>query len=105
MTTGKARRFNDLPGGHNYRLTQYDYQAYILPHQVMTQKKRFRDLAEFFEQTGRTQEELAATLGVSQSHLSLIARGLRRPSLRLGLEIEKQTGVPVESLVTERVAS
>lgn len=71
----------------------------------MTQRKRFRDLAEFFEVTGRTQEDVAEALGISQSHLSLIARGLRRPSLRLGLDIERQTGVPVESLVSREGAA
>lgn len=72
-----------------------------LPLVVMTHKKsahRYRDLGEFFKGTGRTQEDVAATLGISQSHLSLIARGLRNPSLSLALEIERETGVPVESL-------
>lgn len=68
----------------------------------MTQRKtRYRDLADFFDKTGRTQEDVAAQLGISQSYLSLIARGLRTPLLPLALEIERETGVPVESLVTE----
>lgn len=64
----------------------------------MTHRKTYRSLAEYFQATGITQEELAAKLGVSQSYMSLLAKGSRRPSLPLGLAIERETGVPVEAL-------
>lgn len=42
-----------------------------------------------------TQEWLAAQLGISKSHMSMILSGQRRPSLTLALKLEELTGVPV----------
>lgn len=63
-------------------------------------------LAEFFKRKGApTQDAIAKRLGITPAYVSFIAAGKRQPSLRLALEIESVTGVPAESLVSEKVAS
>lgn len=65
-------------------------------------RARYCNLAEFFEHTQpkRTHQWLADRLGVDRSYVTLIANGLRQPSLELALRIEEETGVPLKSLVT-----
>lgn len=63
----------------------------------MTQ--RYKTLADFFEQTGTTQQALAGKLGIQSSYVSLITSGQRQPSLKLALRISEETGVPIETLV------
>lgn len=67
-------------------------------------RKRYPNLREFLKQTGRTQEEFASRLGISQPQLSKIVNGKQRPKLELALEIAGITGVPLESLVPEEAA-
>lgn len=74
-------------------------------HNCRTVKRRYRSLADYFEQTKRTQASLAEALDVDRSYLSLIASGQRQPSLDLALRIERETGVPVETLVAQEQAS
>ncbi len=45
------------------------------------------------------QKQLAARFGVSESHLSLIVRGPRRPSSDVARKIEAETGIPFKELL------
>lgn len=65
-------------------------------------RTRYRTLAEYFDKTKpkRTQQWLADQLDVDRSYVSLIMNGQRQPSLELALRIERITGVPLTSLVT-----
>jgi transcriptional regulator with XRE-family HTH domain len=67
--------------------------------------RKYRNLAEYLEQTGQTQQALADKLHVNESYISLLASRRRQPSLRLALRIHALTGVPVSALVSEAVAS
>jgi transcriptional regulator with XRE-family HTH domain len=68
--------------------------------------QRYRSLADYFIQTGRTQESLASKLGVTPAYISLLTSGSRQPGLKLALRIEAMTGLPVEALAAnERKAS
>lgn len=54
------------------------------------------------EQTPRkTLVDLAASVGITPSHLSQIEMGERRPSLDVASRISKQTGIPLEQFVRE----
>ena len=61
--------------------------------------QKYRSVADYLEQTGKTQGYLAERLGVSRSHVSLIADRKRQPPLDLALKIVRVTGVPIESLL------
>lgn len=63
-------------------------------------KRRYRTLADYFEQTGESQIALARKLRVSKSYISMLAKGERQPSLSLALRIEAMTGVPAASMVS-----
>ncbi len=65
----------------------------------------YPNLAAFLKETGITQEALAAELGISQSHLSMLINGDRQPSLPLALRIVERTRVPLESLLKPEPAS
>lgn len=67
--------------------------------------RKYKTLADYFEQTGKTQDSLAERLGVSRSYVSLLTSGERQPGLALALRIETITGVPVEALVAQERAS
>lgn len=62
-------------------------------------QRRYRTLADYFEQTGTSQRALARQLGISKAYISLITSGDRQPSLPLAIRIVELTGVPMESLV------
>lgn len=62
-------------------------------------KRAYRSLAKFLDGTGTRQDEFARQLGVSSAYVSMIARGLRRPSLTLALRIAEAANVPIESLI------
>lgn len=66
--------------------------------------QKYRTLADYFKQTGKSKRSLAKRLDVSESYVSLIAAGKRQPSLAVALRIESLTGVPAEALVSEAVA-
>lgn len=69
--------------------------------------QKYRTLADYFKQTGKTQESLAKKLGVKSAYVSMLAAGKRQPGLTLALEISRITGVPVEALLmpeTERAS-
>lgn len=66
--------------------------------------RKYKTLADYLEQTGKTQDSLAERLGVSVSYVCLLVSGRRQPSLPLAIRIEAATGVPVEALVSRAVA-
>jgi transcriptional regulator with XRE-family HTH domain len=49
----------------------------------------------------RTQKELANILKVSPQHLNAVIKGRVRPSLKLALRLEQETGIPIEKLIPE----
>lgn len=66
----------------------------------MPQKKRSpRTLREYLDRNRVSRAAFARKLGVRASYVSMIAGGLRTPSLPIALQIHELTGVPVESLM------
>lgn len=58
-----------------------------------------QNLREHLDQSGETQQEFAARVGVTQSYVSRILAGERVPSLQLALRIANAAEIPVASLV------
>lgn len=58
-------------------------------------------LQTYAAEQGEKQHDLAETFGISQSYLSLLLSGKKRPSLELAIHIENQTrgAVPASSWV------
>ncbi len=69
----------------------------------MTKAKRaYPDVRAYLEEIrrqGRTQNEIAAALGISVSYLSDIKQGRYQPSLDLAIRIAELANVPIESMV------
>lgn len=57
----------------------------------------FPTLLAFFEKTGIRQSDIAANIGISESHLSNIVSGKRTPSLDVAKKLSRETNVPVEA--------
>nr|DAE40584.1 MAG TPA: putative transcriptional regulator [Caudoviricetes sp.] len=55
-------------------------------------------IKQFRKKSGLTQKELADFLGVNQSTISLYERGVRAPSLRIGILISKLLGADVKDI-------
>ncbi len=71
----------------------------------MCEKTRMNPLAKYLNAksaAGQRQADAARVFGISQSYLSEIASGLKRPSLDTAFRIERKTGgqVPASSWVT-----
>jgi transcriptional regulator with XRE-family HTH domain len=64
---------------------------------------RYRSLEEFFRRSQKSQEEIAAKVKITPSHMSMVVTGKRNPSLRLALALEAATGVPVKTMSAKRV--
>jgi len=62
--------------------------------------KRYPTLKAYVK--GRTQEQVAAELGIRQGQLSKYLRGEQMPRLDVALRIHKITGVPLEALIRTR---
>jgi transcriptional regulator with XRE-family HTH domain len=62
----------------------------------------FLSLRAFFERTGRHQRDIAADVGISESHLSNIVSGKRTPSLAIAKALSQLTNVPIESIGDEK---
>jgi len=71
---------------------------------MTTTRRKPKTLAEWVATCGKTQGEIASTLGISEGHLSHLIYGGRQPSLPLAVRISELTGVPIESLL-QAVAS
>ncbi len=70
----------------------------------MCEKTRMNPLAKYLSAksaTGQRQADAARAFGISQSYLSEIASGQKRPSLDTAFRIERKTGgeVPASSWV------
>lgn len=61
----------------------------------------FPNLRSFFDQTGTRQGDIAANVGISESHMSNIVSGKRIPSLTLAKKLSAETNVPIEALSTD----
>jgi transcriptional regulator with XRE-family HTH domain len=63
-------------------------------------------LRDWMTRTGRTYGSVADALGVTDAHVSYLARGRRIPSLELAIKIANLTGIPVTAWArsTERAA-
>jgi DNA-binding XRE family transcriptional regulator len=61
---------------------------------MVTMTNGAKQLRKMFEPT---QRQVAKKLGISDSHLSLLASGKRVPSLTLAAKIHKSLGIPVEA--------
>lgn len=59
-------------------------------------RRRYRTLKDYLARGPETQDELAARLGISQSAVSMAARG-GSCSLMMAKRISRATGVPVDS--------
>ena len=56
-------------------------------------------LDDYIIRNNLKQKQLALHFGISEAHLSLIRRGLRRPSPDLARKIESETGIPFKELL------
>ena len=57
----------------------------------------------YLDSSQTTLTDLADRVGVSKAMLSLVARGLRQPSLDVAFRIQQETGIPAETFA-RRVA-
>ena len=60
-------------------------------------------LARWFTRVAYTQTAVAHELGISDSYMTLLIAGARRPSLPLAIRISELTGLPVSDLVPVKV--
>lgn len=57
----------------------------------------FPTLRAFFDQTGIRQSDIAADLGISESHMSNLVSGKRKPSYRIATALTTLTNVPFDA--------
>jgi transcriptional regulator with XRE-family HTH domain len=60
---------------------------------------KFRSIKDYLEKTGKTEKELADSIGVSQAFINMLKRGEKRPSPEVAARIEAVTGVPLRDLL------
>lgn len=63
-----------------------------------------RLLRAWLDRSRKQQKDLAAELGITDSYLSQVLSGIRRPKLEILIRIESVTGVPVSSWADTRVS-
>lgn len=68
-------------------------------HTILPVNEQYVNLSEFLAKTGTTCESFAARLGVGAPYVSMLARGLRTPSLPLAMRIASEASIPIESLL------
>jgi transcriptional regulator with XRE-family HTH domain len=61
--------------------------------------EQYRNLGDYLDKTKTRIEDFAARIGVGGPYVSMLARGLRTPSLPLALRIAAEANIPVESLL------
>ena len=59
------------------------------------------NLKRLHEKTGMTQNDLAVDVGVSQTMIAQYERGLKLPTVVVGVDIAKILGTTVEKLVEQ----
>lgn len=96
----------DFAKSEDCRLTSGSFRPIFLDvmHDTRTKPRPrrrrgpFPTLRAFFEQTGVRQSDIAANIGISESHMSNIVSGKRAPSLDVAKELSRETNVPVEAI-------
>jgi len=58
-----------------------------------------KTINEFLMHKHMSPKQLAAKLGISESYMSMLRSGRRRPSPELARKIETLTGIPLKSLL------
>lgn len=66
--------------------------------------KRYPSLRAYLKGEGRTQEQLAADLGVRQGTVTKWVRGATMPRPEMALRISKLTNVPTDALLRARAS-
>lgn len=66
------------------------------------QPGRRAQIHRWLRERGKTQNWLAAEVGITPSYLSLILAGRREPSLRVAVRLEQVTGVSASEFCTTR---
>ena len=61
--------------------------------------KRYTDLADYFDRSGRTRAEMAKRWGVTEATISRWVSGSRRPRGQQALDVSADTGVPLSTLI------
>ncbi len=61
-----------------------------------------RNILRMREKQGMNQTQLAKEVGVTQSAICQIEKGIRNPSLQVGSEIARALGCSMEDLLDER---
>ena len=64
-----------------------------------TESMQYKNIDEYLWKTRTRDREFADMFKISISHVSLLRRGLRTPSLKLALRISKKTGIKIEGLI------
>lgn len=64
--------------------------------------KSYPSLAAYLAGEGRTQEQLAADLGVRQGTLTKWVRGVTMPRPKMAVKIASVTGVSIDSMIRAR---
>lgn len=64
--------------------------------------KRYPSLAAYLEGTGKTQQQLASELGITQAQISSYLNGRSLPRPDLAVRISELTGVSIEAMVRAR---
>lgn len=65
---------------------------------------RFQNIDDFMKFHKLRQKELGRLLGVSESGISLLLAGKRRPSFELAMRIKALTGIPLEQSLSGNLA-
>lgn len=65
---------------------------------------RFQNIDDFMKFHKLRQKELGRMLGVSESGISLLLAGKRRPSFELAMRIKALTGIPLEQSLSGNLA-
>lgn len=76
-------------------------QYWAVPKKSHRQTGR-EQVREVLRSRGITQKELAAELGIHETHLSAILAGRDFPSLSLAVRIENLTGIPARDFADTR---
>lgn len=96
----------DFSNSEDFQLTNTTIRPRLLDVMTHTRPPRrrrgpFPTLRAFFDQTGIRQGDIAANVGISESHMSNLVSGKRTPSLSLAKKLSAETNVPIEALSTD----
>lgn len=68
-------------------------------------KKRYTDLTDYFERSGKTRQEKASDWAVTEATISRWISGSRRPRWEQAVAIAADTGIDVHVLMAGKVAA